>query len=46
MSSSGMGKWKRATGNAHRSVEALMSAPGAKELLAALGYLDSESTLS
>jgi len=44
MTSASVGKWKHATGDAQRSVEALMSTPGAKELLAELGYLDAESS--
>jgi hypothetical protein len=43
MTSSRVGKWKCATGDARRSVEALMDTPGAKELLGELGYLESES---
>jgi len=44
MTSSSVGKWKRATGDALRLVEALMNTPGAHELLGELGYLDNEPT--
>jgi hypothetical protein len=40
MTSASVGKWKRATGDGLRSVEALMNTPGAQELLVELGYLD------
>jgi hypothetical protein len=43
MTSSNVGKWKRATGDARGSVEALLNTPGAEELLSELGYLDDES---
>jgi hypothetical protein len=44
MTSSSVGRWKRAIGDALRSVEALMNTPGAQELLAELGHLDTLST--